>query len=334
MSQGESLQGGGTNGADSLRQGAEPGAERSGLTRRALLRDGGAIGFAVIVAAPASGLADVAVPLGAGRARFLREAELRALRGVVDRLIPGRPEDSVDGALAGRCAEAIDALLGAFSVKPPRIYAGAPFSDRAGSPVNHFRRFLRLDRYEEKAWKLRIRGSRGRKRLEFNGPVKGWQAIYREGLAALNQAASPRNFGDLTFAERELILRGSSDRRVAELIDVAFPHTLQLMYGAPEYGGNRDLLGWRYTRYDGDVQPRGWTRREVEEHTPRSYPRRYGDPGTAHLGDALRAVLPVAALASPEAGYSLVARSGDSLAKLRAEIEAITEWAGSDAGRP
>ena len=32
-------------------------------------------------------------------------------------------------------------------------------------------------------------------------------------------------------------------------------------YGAPEYGGNRDVAGWRAIRYAGDVQPRGWTRR-------------------------------------------------------------------------
>jgi hypothetical protein len=112
--------------------------------------------------------------------------------------IPGRPIDSDHGALAAGCADAIDALLGAFSVNPPRIYAGAPFSDRAGSPVNHFEQFLGLDKYEARGWRLRIEGSRGNPKLEFNGPVKGWQAIYRDGLRALDEASGGRRFGDLS----------------------------------------------------------------------------------------------------------------------------------------
>ena len=39
------------------------------------------------------------------------------------------------------------------------------------------------------------------------------------------------------------MLRGADDPDVAALVDVAFPHTLEFMYGAPEYGGNRDLVG-------------------------------------------------------------------------------------------
>ena len=35
------------------------------------------------------------------------------------------------------------------------------------------------------------------------------------------------------------------------------------MYGAPEYGGNRDLVGWRSIGFEGDVQPRGYTDDEV-----------------------------------------------------------------------
>jgi hypothetical protein len=37
------------------------------------------------------------------------------------------------------------------------------------------------------------------------------------------------------------------------------------MYGPPEYGGNRDLAGWRSIGFEGDVQPRGWTDAEVSE---------------------------------------------------------------------
>jgi hypothetical protein len=35
------------------------------------------------------------------------------------------------------------------------------------------------------------------------------------------------------------------------------------MYAAPEYGGNRDLAGWRLANWPGDVAPIGWTAEEV-----------------------------------------------------------------------
>ncbi len=35
------------------------------------------------------------------------------------------------------------------------------------------------------------------------------------------------------------------------------------MYGAPEYGGNRDGVAWAGIGFPGDVQPRGFTDAEV-----------------------------------------------------------------------
>lgn len=299
-------------------EGQEP-----GITRRVVLRDGSAVALALMLTGPASGLADVAVPVASGRRAFLNETEMNALRGLVDRFIPGRPEDLAEGALAGGCAEAINGLLSAFRYRRPRIYAGAPFSDRAGSKVNHFEKFLRLDPYEERAWRLRVQGSRGKRRLEFNGPVKGWQQTYREGLAALDEAAAPQGFGDLPSLGRDLILETSGDPRIADLVDVAWPHTWQFMYGAPEYGGNRDELGWKYTNFAGDVQPRGWTKEEIETSEPgeRRPTRALIPPGLA-----LAEVLALTPLAGGEAAWGLVARSGDSLAAMRAELDAITRF--------
>jgi len=294
-----------------------------GLTRRQVLRDGSAITFALFVAPAASAFGDVAVRIGEQPA-FLSTGEMRALRGLVDRFIPGKPEDSHDGALAAGCAEAIDALLGAFASAPPRIYAGAPFSDRGGSERNHFERFLRLDGYEEKGWRLRIEGSRNRAKLEFNGPHTGWQQIYRRGLRALDEASRGGSFGQLSGLERDLLLRTTSDPAIGGLVDVAFPHTWQFMYGAPEYGGNRDLVGWRYTRWPGDVHPRGYTRAEVEAP---------GDRGP--LGGALDAVdsllsldelLALAPFAAPDASHMIAGRGGDSLDALRAELEPVLNW--------
>lgn len=290
------------------------------LTRRAMLRDGVALGVALFVSRDGSAVA-VQVE-GTGEATFLTEPELSTLRGLVDRFVPGRPEDSDDGAVAAGCAEAIDALLGAFRTRPPRIYAGAPFSDRAGSPVNHFERFLRLDRYEAKAWRLRIEGSKGNRKLEFNGPVKGYQQLYREGLAALDRAAGPGGFAALPGPARDSILRGSGDPAIAELIDEAFIHTIELMYGAPEYGGNRNRIGWGYTSYAGDVQPRGWTREQVEEPVP---------PGPSGVlppdlpGMSRSELIGLSALASPELGHGIIARSGGRLSAIRAELAPLLD---------
>jgi hypothetical protein len=44
---------------------------------------------------------------------------------------------------------------------------------------------LPLSRLETLAWRTRIEGSRGIAEREWNGPVRGWQEIYREGIAAL-----------------------------------------------------------------------------------------------------------------------------------------------------
>lgn len=282
-------------------------------TRRAVLRDGTMVAIAVLgggsvaFAAPASGRA------------FLTEEEMETLRALVDVFIPG---DADPGAVAAECAEGIDALLGAFETDPPRIYAGAPFSDRAGSPVNHFATFLTLDAYEERAWRLRIEGSRGDAALERNGTVLGWQVVYREGLGALAAAG----FAGRPQAARELHLRTTSNPAVKALVDVAWPHTWELMYGAPEYGGNKDLAGWGFTRWDGDVQPRGWSKEEVE-----------GPPEGTGLDDLplpLDELLGLAALAgSSESAHVLIGRTDGSLRKLRQELAPVRKHLRAKGGR-
>lgn len=316
-----------------------PGAERTarsepdvagrgpgGVTRRVLLGNGSVAAVAVLAAGPFGALAEAAVRVTPGKPAFLTAEQLERLRALVDVFIPGPPEDDVGGALEAGCAEAIDALLGAFESDPPRIYAGAPFSDRHGSRVDYFKHFLSLDAYEELAWRLRIQGSNGNPKLEFNGPVKGWQTIYRDGLAALGST-----FADLPTASRDAQLRASSDPAVTALVDVAWPHTYQFMYAAPEYGANKGLIGWRYTNWDGDMLPRGYTRAEVEE--PGAPSSAAPAPSSAELALKARA-LPLAPLAAaPELGHNLALRSGHSLQALRRELAAIDGAGGEQHGR-
>lgn len=236
-----------------------------GLSRRSLLKSGGALAvasFGLQACSPNGGRYTVANDRST-EASFLTEAELLSLSALADRLIPA---GIGPGGSATGCADAINILLSAFAFDPPMIFAGGPFSDRGDAAENDFLNFLPLDRYEETAWRLKIEGSQGRPELEFNGPVVGWQRVYQEGLARLNERAAALGFADfasMPAPAQELLMRDSQDLQISQLIDVAFMHCLDAMYGAPEYGGNKDLAAWDFTSYDGDVQPRGYTAEQV-----------------------------------------------------------------------
>ena len=181
---------------------------------------------------------------------WLTEEEYRVLEGACDRLIP--PSDRGPGAAAAGVADYIDRLLGAFTFDPPRIWAGGPTSGRMGGAAG-FARFHHLTAFDELAWRMRIEGSSGRPEREYNGPVVGFQDRYRRGLAGLGA-----DFCALDGAGQEARLRADPD-----FTDLLYGHACEGMYGAPEYGGNRDLVGWRAIGFEGDVQPRGWTDEEV-----------------------------------------------------------------------
>jgi Gluconate 2-dehydrogenase subunit 3 len=176
--------------------------------------------------------------------RFLTEHEHDVVRQLADRLLPAHGE--FPGAGAAGAADYVDRVLGAFATDPPAIWAGGPYSGRHGGDPG-FREHLPLSRLEELAWRTRIEGSRGLAEREWNGPVRGWQEIYREGIAAL---------GDTAISGGDLVVE-------PELEHLLFEHACEASYGAPEYGGNRDLAGWRMIGYAGDVQPRGWSDAEV-----------------------------------------------------------------------
>jgi hypothetical protein len=182
---------------------------------------------------------------------FLSPEEYRRLEAVVDRLIPA--EGGPGGVEAG-AVDYIDTMLGAFAFDPPRLFAGGPFSGRHGGERG-FGEFIRPSRLQELAWRIRLEGSQGIPEREFNGPVVGLQQRYREGLAALGE-----DFERLDGPGKDERLR--AHREFAELV---YGHACEAMYGPPEYGGNRGLVGWRAIGFEGDVQPRGYTDAEVAE---------------------------------------------------------------------
>src|SRR6478672_12697042 len=122
-----------------------------------------------------------------------------------DRLVP--PVDGHPGAGALGVVDYIDGLLDAFAVDPPRIWAGGPYSGRAGGDA-HFDRFLELSPVETLAWRTRIEGSLGIPERERLGPVIGWQERYRAGLAALGA-----DFASVAAEEQDARLDALSEFR-------------------------------------------------------------------------------------------------------------------------
>ena len=177
--------------------------------------------------------------------------QFRVLEAVCARLIP---TDDDPGASEAGVAHYIDGLLGAFVFDPPRIWAGGPVSGRfGGAPA--FSTFHRLSQLDELAWRTRIEGSLGIPEREWNGPVEGLQERYAAGIALLGG-----DFADVDGEEQDGRLRAHE-----EFTRLVYEHACEGMYGAPEYGGNRNGVGWSYIGFAGDVQPRGYTDEEVSE---------------------------------------------------------------------
>jgi hypothetical protein len=183
---------------------------------------------------------------------WLTEAEFAVLTAACDRTVPATGDGP--GAVSAGVPDYIDGLLGAFTVDPPRIWARGPTSGRFGGEAA-FAGFHPLSPLDELAWRTRIEGSQGLPEREFNGPVVGLQERYRSALDALG--------ADFCAVGPE-----QQDARMAALDgfgELLFHHCCEGLYGAPEYGGNRDGAAWAAIDFAGDVQPRGWTDAEVSE---------------------------------------------------------------------
>ena len=46
--------------------------------------------------------------------------------------------------------------------------------------------------------------------------------------------------------------------------EVLLSLTIDAMYSVPEYGGNHKLAGWHEIGWPGDIQPVGYTKKQVE----------------------------------------------------------------------
>jgi Gluconate 2-dehydrogenase subunit 3 len=170
------------------------------------------------------------------------------------RIAPGPGDDPAEaghpGAREANVTGYIDSMLGALEAldhdrPPPVIFAGGPWSNRHTSGPDLMARFVALDPVARIAWRKRL---------------TAWQNQYSKGIAALDKLAG----GDFTKAipdRQDKILAAHSVREFTALL---FEHTIEGLYASPEYGGNRGQAGWQEIGFPGDIQPRGYTRDEVE----------------------------------------------------------------------
>lgn len=218
--------------------------------------------------------------------RFLSEEERRALGVLADYVLP--PDEAGPGGQGVGAVEFIEQLLTAMEHEPPRIFAGGPFSGRQpypspqglpseSFPENQFKNFLPLTRVQRFAWRLRLYGSAGMPGGGPNdavlSPVVGLRDLIRQGLAQAMQASSAP-LETLDEADLEAVFGGLPQAFTEQLTELVLQATLS----NPEYGGNRDLSGWRMVHFEGDILPLGYS---AYDPVTGAYRDRPGAPVTA-----------------------------------------------------
>jgi len=231
---------------------------------------------AIIAALPvAAGLAACTSPRQPQRADldFFTEHQAAVVEAATARIAPGPADDPAEaghpGAREADVTGYIDTLLGALDDQ--NIFAGGPWSNRHTSGPDLMARFIPLDPVARIAWRNRI---------------IAWQEQYTKGISQLDKLAG----GDFTKkppAQQDKILATKS---VSEFTSLLFEHTIEGLYSSPEYGGNKNLVGWKEIGFPGDVQPCGYSADEVERsdgHDPVSTGN-VGHDNTGVVADVLK----------------------------------------------
>jgi hypothetical protein len=223
----------------------------------------------------------------AARGRFFTKNERKTLDALVDTIIP--PDDT-PGAAALGVVRYIEGLLTMFDERRPRLYAGGPFSNRnpfidfeTGTPGkkhprNAFKKFVPPSRLQELYWRWQIVGTSGLDESQRAlvepldaqlgaAPLVGLRDLYRDGLLqldALSRTSEGAPFLELDDAARARVrdaARASlpvDARRGRNFLGLVVQHTIEGLFAAPEYGGNKKAGGWALTETEGDSQPLGY----------------------------------------------------------------------------
>jgi gluconate 2-dehydrogenase gamma chain len=157
-------------------------------------------------------------------------AQRAALSAAVARVIPAQGAGDWSAADAG-AVEYVEQLLNAFvGAGNPKIYGGGP--SRA-----QFRLFWKLPRVKQAAWLAHVTRLR---------------RLYVDGLDELNREAAGGDYSALPAPGQDALLE-QQDLQNTPFFATLFEHTMEGVYGAPAYGGNKDSIGWKSVCYQGDV---------------------------------------------------------------------------------
>ena len=222
-----------------------------------MLKAAGLAGLAVVLppellaaCSPTSSASKGTPPPGkAGEQTFLvfDSHQASVVEEATARLIPGPHDDPTEaghpGAREAKVTRYIDTMLGALTLEPSKVFAGGPFSNRAGSKSDDMATFLGLSPSQVSAWERRLARFREQ---------------YRAGVKSLDRM-SGGDFTRATVDKMDAILAQDPDG----FMTLLFGHAIEGMYSVPEYGGNAGLVGWRDITWPGDRQPRGYTDAEV-----------------------------------------------------------------------
>ena len=179
---------------------------------------------------------------------FFTEHQAAVVEAATARIAPGPTDDPAEaghpGAREADVTGYIDTLLGALDDQ--NIFAGGPWSNRHTSGPDLMARFTPLSPV-------------GQDRL-----AQSHHRMARRITPTVSSQLDKLAGGDFTKkppAQQDKILATKS---VSEFTSLLFEHTIEGMYASPEYGGNRNLTGWKEIGFPGDVQPRGYSADEVE----------------------------------------------------------------------
>jgi hypothetical protein len=185
----------------------------------------------------------------------------------------GCAQTDVNGDGVLDAADVASAELSLFEAVP--LYAGGPFSGRqpfgdfatgvpsSTFPQNSFENFLPLSRVQRLGWEVRLDGATGVAEVANNPlatslPDVDLRRQYREGLAQIDQQ-SQSMFG-MPFVESSTMQQDQVLAKAdATFINLLTGHAIEGLLCVPEYGGNRNRIGWQLIGFDGDSQPLGYT---------------------------------------------------------------------------
>jgi hypothetical protein len=197
--------------------------------------------------------AAAARPHGATKRGFFTAHQAAVVDAATRRIAPGPTDDPTEaghpGAHEAGVVHYIDLMLSMFQHRPAKLFAGGPWSNRHTKGADHMAHFVHPDRAQSQAWRKRIRELR---------------RTYRQGIDSLDKAAGG-DFTKATALDQDHILASTG---IKDFTAVVFAHTIEGMYSAPEYGGNKRLVGWTEIGFPGDSQPRGYTAAEMAAPEP------------------------------------------------------------------